>query len=125
MPTPHDPAQTLSQLPTGEAIFLDHVGHFAAAADVASAALAQAGFAPTPVSVQVNPDAGGGPPKLTGTGNVCAMLRGGYIEVLFKTAETALGAELEAGRRRYGGLHLLAFAIADARASHARLSAAR
>ena len=124
MPTAQHPAQLASQLPTGDAIFLDHVGHFVAGADVASAALARAGFAATPVSVQVNPDAAGGPPKLTGTGNVCAMLRGGYIEVLFKTAETALGAELDAARRRYGGLHLVAFAIADAQASHERLAAA-
>ena len=44
-----------------------------------------AGFAPTPVSVQVNPD---GTP--TGTGNVTAMFARGYVEVLFKTAETPL-----------------------------------
>ena len=124
MPTPHHPARTHSQLPAGEAIFLDHVGHFVAGADAASAALMRAGFAPTPVSVQVNPDPAGGPPKLTGTGNVCAMLRGGYIEVLFKTAETALGTELDTARRRYGGLHLIAFAIADAGASHGRLAGA-
>ena len=51
----------------------------------------RAGFAPTPVSVQVAPD--GGP---TGTGNVCAMMTRGYMEVLFKTADTPLGREFEA-----------------------------
>ena len=61
----------------------------------ASAALARAGFAPTPVSVQSNPD---GTP--TGTGNVTAMFTRGYIEVLFKTADTPLGREFEAALAR-------------------------
>lgn len=112
------------QLPGGDAIFLDHVGHFIPDADGAARALASAGFTPTPVSVQVNPDPAGGSPRPTGTGNVCAMLRGGYLEMLFKTAETPLGAEHDAARRRYDGLHLVAFAIADAEASHGRLEAA-
>ena len=62
-----------------------------ATADAAGAALQRAGFAPTPVSVQVAPD--GGP---TGTGNVCAMMTRGYMEVLFKTADTPLGREFDA-----------------------------
>lgn len=113
-----------SQLPNGEAIFLDHVGHFVADPEAAAAALARAGFAPTPISVQVTPDPDGGPPKPTGTGNVCAMLRAGYLEVLFKTADTPLGEQLDAGRARYDGLHLVAFAVDDAEAGHARLQAA-
>ena len=56
---------------------------------------------PTPVSIQVNPDPGGGAPQRTGTGNVTAMFARGYIEVLFKTADTPLGRELEAGLARY------------------------
>src|SRR6185437_14660578 len=43
-------------LPIGGEIFLDHVGHFVRDADTASRALARAGFAPTPKSVQFNPD---------------------------------------------------------------------
>src|SRR5262245_44790337 len=69
------------QLPLGEEIFLDHVGHFVRDPDAASRALARAGFAPTPVSIQVNP-APDGSERLTGTGNVTAMLAGGYIEAL-------------------------------------------
>lgn len=110
-----------AQLPTAGEIFLDHVGHFVADAAASRGALAAAGFTPTPASVQVNPDPNGGPPRLTGTGNVCAMLRGGYIETLFKTADTPIGAEHDAARRRYDGLHLVAFAIADASAHHQRL----
>ena len=90
--------------------------------EAASRALARAGFAPTPVSVQVNPDPGGGAPQRTGTGNVTAMFARGYIEVLFKTADTPLGRELEAGLARYPGVHLAAFAVADAAAAHRRLA---
>ena len=83
------------------------------------AALARAGFAPTPVSVQVAPD--GGP---TGTGNVCAMMTRGYMEVLFKTADTPLGREFEAALARHSGVQLAAFAVADANAWHRRLGEA-
>jgi hypothetical protein len=124
MSEPRKSAGASAQLPSGGAVFLDHVGHFVADAEAATQALARAGFTPTPISVQVNPDPAGGPPKLTGTGNVCAMLRGGYLEMLFKTADTPLGAEHDAARRRYDGLHLVALAVADAEANHARLAAA-
>jgi len=111
------------QLPILDEIFLDHVGHFVRDPQAASRALARAGFAPTPVSVQVVPDPEGAP-RPTGTGNVTAMFSRGYIEVLFKTAETALGRELEAALARHAGVHLAAFAVADAAAAHRRLAAA-
>jgi hypothetical protein len=110
------------RLPMGDEIFLDHVGHFVADPEAASRALARAGFAPTPISVQVNPDPAGGTPRPTGTGNVTAMLDRGYLEVLFKTADTPLGREFEAAMSRYRGVHLAAFAVADAAATHARLA---
>jgi hypothetical protein len=109
-------AQINRQLPVGDEIFLDHVGHFVRDPEAAAAALARAGFAPTPVSVQVAPD--GGP---TGTGNVCAMMTRGYIEVLFKTADTPLGREFEAALARHSGIQLAAFAVADANLWHRRL----
>jgi hypothetical protein len=105
------------QLPAGGEIFLDHVGHFVPDPKAASMALARAGFAPTPQSVQVNPD---GTP--TGTGNVTAMFSRGYIEVLFKTADTPLGREFEAALSGHAGVHLAAFSIADAASEHARLA---
>jgi Glyoxalase-like domain len=111
------------QLPLGEEIFLDHVGHFVRDPDAASRALARAGFAPTPVSIQVNP-APDGSERLSGTGNVTAMLARGYIEALFKTADTPLGRELETALARHAGVHLAAFAVADAAAAHRRLAAA-
>jgi hypothetical protein len=112
------------QLPLGGEIFLDHVGHFVRDPQAAALALARAGFAPAPLSVQVNPDPAGGPPRLTGTGNVTAMFARGYIELLFKTADTPLGRELDAGLARYPCIHLAAFAVADAAVEHARLAAA-
>src|SRR2546426_9202794 len=109
------------QLPVGGEIFLDHVGHFVRDPQAASAAFMRAGFAPTPVSIQVNPDPAGGAPRLTGTGNVTAMLARGYVEVLFKTADTPLGREFDAALARYPGIHLAAFAVADAALAHRRL----
>jgi hypothetical protein len=108
------------QLPLGEEIFLDHVGHFVADAEAARRALAGAGFTPTPLSVQVDP-ATGGP---TGTGNVTAVLRRGYMEVLFRTADTALGRELGQALARFAGVHLVAFAVDEAAAAHRRVAAA-
>jgi glyoxalase-like protein len=112
-------AEADRQLPLSEEIFLDHVGHFVPDREAASDAFMRCGFAPTPVSVQVNPDG-----TLTGTGNVCAMFARGYIEVLFKTADTPLAAELDLSMARYRGVHLAAFAVADAGNAHAGLGAA-
>ena len=122
------------QLPSGLDLYLDHAAHFVADRDTASAALARAGFAPSPISIQVNPNPigpnpigpnpSGGASLPTGTGNVCAMLENGYVEVLFKTADTALGRDLDSARARYEGLHLAAFAVADAARWHAHLVSA-
>lgn len=105
------------QLPLAGEIFLDHLAHFVPDAQGASLALARAGFAPTPLSIQT--DAG----QLTGTGNVTAMLERGYIEVLFKTADTPLGREFDEAQARYPGIHVIAFGVADARAQWTALSA--
>ena len=118
MPAPPTiPIDAERQLALQAETFLDHVGHFIPDADAASAALTRAGFAPAPKSIQV---ADG---QLTGTGNVTAMLERGYIEVLFKTADTPLGREFDASMARYAGLHLIAFAVADAKAASAQLAA--
>jgi len=115
------PAEADRQLPVGEEIFLDHVGHFVRDPDAASRALVRAGFAPTPVSVQVATDSTG-VQNLAGTGNVTAMFTCGYIEMLFKTADTPLGHELDAAMARYPGVHLAAFAVAHAGRTHRRLA---
>lgn len=115
------PNEVQRQLPIGDEIFLDHVAHFVRDADAARRALIHCGFAPTPVSIQVNPDASGGT-RPTGTGNVTAMFEHGYAEVLFKTADTPLAREFDAMLEEHAGLHLAAFAVADAAAAHRRLA---
>lgn len=110
------------QLPIGDEIFLDHLAHFVRDADAAKRALTRCGFAPTPLSIQANPDPAGGT-RPTGTGNVTAMFEHGYIEILFKTADSPLARELDAALDRHAGLHLVAFAVADAEAAHRRLAA--
>ena len=107
------------QLPVGGEIFLDHVGHFVRDAAAAARALARAGFAPTPISVQANPDS-----TPTGTGNVTAMFSRGYVEVLFKTADTPLGREFDAAMAGHTGMHLVAVSVADAESQHRRLTEA-
>jgi hypothetical protein len=120
---PFAPGEIDGRLPVGDEIFLDHVGHFVPNIEAASRALARTGFAPTPVSIQTVPDTASGL-RPTGTGNVTAMLDRGYIEVLFKTADTSLGREFDAGLSRYAGLHLAAFAVADAAKARSRLATA-
>jgi hypothetical protein len=113
--------QSDGMLPSGDQIFLDHVAHFVADADAARAALNNVGFTITPDSLQTNRGADG-TSRPAGTGNLCAMLEEGYIEVLYKTADTPLSQELDTARARYSGLHLIAFATSDAQRESARLA---
>ena len=115
--------QSDRQLPIRQEVFLDHVGHFIRSAEEAREALIRAGFRTAPVSIQTN-RAADGTSQLSGTGNVTVMLNRGYIEVLFKTADTALGQEFDEALSKYPGLHLAAFAVADANAKSQALSKA-
>jgi hypothetical protein len=117
-----EPDEIDRQLPVGDEIFLDHVAHFVRDRDAARQALARCGFAPTPISIQVNADASGSQ-RPTGTGNVTVMFERGYTEVLFKTSDTPLAREFDAMLEQHAGLHLAAFAVADAEAAHRRLAA--
>jgi hypothetical protein len=110
------------QLPLGDEIFLDHVAHFVRDAKAANDALLRCGFAPAPISIQVSPGPSGGT-KPTGTGNVTVMFDRGYAEILFKTSDTPLSHELDTAIDRYAGMHLAAFAVADAAKSRQRLAA--
>ncbi len=110
-----------AQLPVGGQIFLDHIGHFVRDIDSANAALKQCGFLTTPFSVQTAPTGPDGAMQPTGTGNICTMLRSGYLEFLTKTTETPLAAELEAAIDRWPGVHLAAFAVAQPEATYKRL----
>jgi hypothetical protein len=121
---PATAAASRRQLPRGEEIFLDHVGHFVRDAQAASHALRRAGFAPTPMSIQANKDQTTGRLEPTGTGNITAMFARGYVEALFKNSDTPLARELDAALARRAGLHLAAFSANDAAAARERLAAA-
>src|SRR2546423_5355104 len=69
-----------NQLPQPGAVFLDHVAHFVPEMDAAAAALERCGFRLTPLTAQTNRV--DGQPVPAGTGNRCAMLRQGYVEIL-------------------------------------------
>jgi len=116
------PATSRRQLPLGDEIFLDHVGHFVRDAQAASRALRRAGFAPTPVSIQADKEPSTERLVPTGLGNVTAMFARGYMEVLFKNSDTPLAGELDAALARRTGLHLAAFSVTDAAAARQRLT---
>ena len=111
------------QLPRRGEIFLDHVGWFVPDMDAAAAAFSRLGFELTPFVAHTNADPAGGTPVPAGTGNRCAMLARGYIEILTAVpgVDTPIARQLLAGIARYTGLHLIAFTVADAAAERARL----
>ena len=106
-------------VPRADEVYLDHVGLFVANLEDSPEHYARLGFTLTPTAR--HGDAAAGP---SGTGNRCAMFGAGYLEILGATGEdTPLARQLRAGLDRYDGLHLIAFAVADAKAHHAALPA--
>lgn len=110
------------QLPGQAEVFLDHVAYFVPAMAPAARALERCGFRLTPFTIQTNWV--GGNPVPAGTGNRCAMLRRGYVEILAATEDTPLARQLRDRLERHVGLHLAAFSSADAAGEHRRLAAA-
>jgi len=111
-----------AQLPSTGEIFLDHTAFFVPAIDAAANALERCGFRLTPFTVQTNREGGATVPS--GTGNRCAMLKNGYLELLTATSDTPLSAQLRERIADHAGLHLAAFTSADAAAEHCRLAEA-
>lgn len=112
------------QLPAPGEVFLDHVAHWVPDMDAAADAVMRLGFAMTPFTLHTNAIGPGAPAVPAGTGNRCVMLREGYLELLTPTADTPVAAEVKRAVDRYTGLHLAAFACADATAERERLAAA-
>jgi len=112
------------QTPSPGEVFLDHVGWFVPDIERAGAAFERLGFVLTPFVAQHNADPAGGPPVPAGTGNRCAMLRRGYLEILTPVpgVDTTLAAQMRAAIERYTGVHLIAFTVAEPAAAHARLA---
>ena len=109
-----------AQLPGEAEIFLDHVAHFVPAMPAAAEAMERCGFRLTPFTAQTNRS--GSTTAPAGTGNRCAMLRRGYVEILAATEDTPLARQLEECLARHIGIHLAAFSSADAGGEHRRLA---
>ncbi len=111
-----------NQLPGPGEVFLDHTAFFVPAMDAAADALERCGFRLTPFTAQTNRE--GGATVLSGTGNRCAMLKNGYLEILTATSDTQLSAQLRERIADHAGLHLAAFSSADTASEHSRLGEA-
>jgi hypothetical protein len=111
------------QLPAADELFLDHIGFFVQDLDAAAPIFERLGFAVTPVNIHHNagPD---GRLERSGTANRLITFRRGYLELLAAVADTPLADQLRAALARYPGLHLLAFAHADAAARAERVARA-
>jgi hypothetical protein len=91
---------------------LDHVG--VVTADLSSAARAwrRLGFSLTRLARHAAP---------AGTGNRCAMLRSGYVELISVVDPARPSATLERFLGRYAGIHILSLGISDEQAALGRL----
>lgn len=110
-------------VPSPGRLVLDHAAHFVPDTGAAGRALQQLGFAVTPFSAQshrATPDA---PPTPAGAGNVCVMLRRGYLEFLTPTGDTPVANRLREATARYVGVHLVALGTADPESDRSRLAA--
>jgi glyoxalase-like protein len=113
------------QTPERDQIYLDHVGWFVTDVEQASRTFERLGFVLTPFVVSRNADPADGTLKPSGTGNRCAMLHRGYLELIaaIDGVDTPLARQHRQAVRRHLGVHVVAFTVPDARAAHRRLSA--
>ncbi len=111
----------MEQSPSGDQIFLDHLGYFVDDLDRAARDAERIGFHVSPVNVQMRFDQHGELVK-TGTSNRLLMLGSGFLEILSATSDTPLAAELLRALQRYQGLHLIAFTHADLNTERQRLT---
>lgn len=100
---------------------LDHVGWATRDPEALHARFERLGFTLTPWSHHSGAVMPGGDAVRLGTGNRCAMLRDGYLELLGVTDPALPLKGLDRYLDRYEGLHLLALGMDDAEESLARL----
>lgn len=106
------------------ALALDHVGVCAPALGPLVEAYEKLGFSLSPVARQSGRRSPDGPVEPFGTGNRCAFLRHGYIELLAILDPALFDNQLGRFLGRYHGLHILALGVADEQANLARMQAA-
>jgi catechol 2,3-dioxygenase-like lactoylglutathione lyase family enzyme len=93
---------------------LDHLGIAVADLDAAAAQYSRLGFQLTARGYHTRPPSAPGAERpLVGTGNNCAMLRRGYLELIGVT-DPGYGGRLRVDIARYQGLHIIAFGTSDA-----------
>jgi len=92
---------------------LDHVGIAVTNLDDAASKFRRLGFQLTPRGYHTlpPPEPSAGRPRV-GTGNHCAMMRQGYLELIGIT-DPAYQGRLRADIARYEGIHIVAFGTAD------------
>jgi hypothetical protein len=103
---------------------LDHVGIAGADLAVLSVAYERLGFTLTPPARHSGRRAPDGPIIPFGTGNRCAMLREGYLELIAIVDPHAFTNSLEFSLARYAGLHIIALGIDNEEPNLARMRAA-
>lgn len=101
---------------------LDHVGIAGPDLAALAAAYESLGFTLSPFA-QHHAPAADGTVRPIGTGNRCAMLRQGYLELIAVVDPALPQNAVDRFLARYAGLHILAFGIDDAEAELARLQA--
>ena len=79
------------------------------------------GFALSPVAQQSGKRSPGGPTERFGSGNRCAFLRHGYVELLGILDETLFANGLDRFLARYAGAHIVALGMDDAEGNLGRL----
>jgi len=106
------------------ALALDHVGVCARELGPLTAAYERLGFSLSPIAQQSGKRVPDGPTEPFGTGNRCAFLRHGYIELLAILDPGLFDNQLGRFLDRYEGLHILALGVDDEQANLARMQAA-
>ena len=105
------------------ALSLDHVGIAGSDLDQLATTYERLGFALTPIARHSGRRTPDGPIVPFGTGNRCAILRDGYIELIAVIDAENLANSPEFSLARYAGLQLLALGIDDEDANLARMRA--
>lgn len=100
---------------------LDHAGICTADLPALIAAWERMGFALSPFAQQSGKRTPDGPVETFGTGNRCAFLEHGYIELLGLLDPALFDNGLDGFLARYSGTHILAFGIQDAEGNLERL----
>jgi hypothetical protein len=103
------------------ALALDHVGLCARDPAPLWAAWERLGFALSPVAQQSGKRTPDGPVEPFGSGNRCAFLRHGYVELLGILDPSLFANAVDRFVERYAGMHILAFGMEDIEANLGRL----